>query len=117
MMKIASLTSLLLILVPHYESVLAFSPGDMWHPQLKVNPYTRSLYLMPIDVSHRMTSTVISSTSRYIVESNSNVSVMANEKTYFETSKGEVREESASPATASTTNRLSTTSPKLLLLC
>jgi hypothetical protein len=115
-MKISSLTYLILILVQHYESVFASTPRDMWHPQLKVNPYTRSLYLMPIDVSHRTKGTVISSTGRYILESNSNVSVTADEKKNFETSKGEVErgEESPSPATASTTSRILTTPPELL---
>jgi septal ring-binding cell division protein DamX len=115
-MKVVS-SFLILALLQHIDVGLATSARDA---QFNVNPYTRSLGLMPVDVSHRAKSVVersASSTSRYLLQPNANFSIVAEETKYFD--KGEEKEHSRddaiSPATIAITKRISMTSPELLL--
>lgn len=115
-MKVVS-SFLILALLQHNDVGLATSARDT---QFKVNPYTRSLGLMPVDVSHRAKSIVersTSSTSRYLLQPNANFSIVAEETKYFDRGeeKEHSRDDAISPATIAITKRISMTSPELLL--
>lgn len=117
-MKVAS-SFLILALLHHYHVGLATSARDS---QFKVNPYTRSLGLMPVDVSHRATNMLerSRSTSRYhLLQPNAKFSIVVEGRKYLNDTEGEekehCRDDVIPSATIGITKRISMTSPELLL--
>lgn len=117
-MKVSS-SFIFLALLHQYDVGLATSDRDK---QWKVNPYTRSLGLMPVDVSHRATSLVerSRSASRYhLLQPNAKFSIVAEGRKYWNDTEVEekehCRDDVIPSATIGITKSISMTSPELLL--